>query len=277
MRVFVLSEQLPSAILAERPDLAANTDALSDKLAAQFPDKSGEPMSVDAMARLIGEALRLGRGEIPLTLVILDELQQFLGQNQDLTLRVQTIAERMSQKFGGRLFLVATGQQALTQVPYLQRILDRFPLQVQLRETDIDSVIRRMVLAKRAEQRLALDRMLASVSGELHRQLQGSKLKHSAADDADAPPDWPLLPACRRLWETILRELDSTRMRSSLRGQLRTTLDAAQEYAGRPLGHAVPLDFCIAAWRPTRSTRANCRAKPMSGSSACTAASLQAS
>lgn len=243
LRAFVLSEVLQAAILQERPSLAANNDALSDKLAAQFPERSGQPMSVDAMERLIAEALRLGRKEIPLTLVILDELQQFLGQNQELTLRVQTIAERMSQKFGGRLLLVATGQQALTQVPYLQRILDRFPLQVQLRETDIDSVIRQTVLAKKPEAGPVLDEMLASVSGELHRQLQGAKIKHSPSDDADAPLDWPLLPARRRLWETILRELDSTRMRSSLRGQLRTTLDAAREYAERPLGHAVPLDF----------------------------------
>lgn len=250
LRTFVLSEKLQTAILRARPSLAENVDVLSDRLATTFPDRAGEPMSVDEMERLIGEALRLGRKEIPLTLVILDELQQFLGENQELTLRVQTIAERMSQRFGGRLLLVATGQQALTQVPYLQRILDRFNLQVQLRETDIDSVIRQTVLAKKAEQRPALEAMLTGASGELHRQLQGSKLKHAAHDDMDAPLDWPLLPARRRLWETILRELDSTRMRSSLRGQLRTTLDAAQEYAGKPLGHAVPLDFLYRSMAP---------------------------
>lgn len=250
LRTFVLSEKLQTAILAARPTLAADIDALSDKLATTFPDRAGEPMSVDDMERLIGEALRLGRKEIPLTLVILDELQQFLGENQELTLRVQTIAERMSQRFGGRLLLVATGQQALTEVRYLQRILDRFPLQVQLRETDIDSVIRQTVLAKKAENRPALDAMLAGASGELHRQLQGSKLKHTSSDDTHAPLDWPLLPARRRLWETILRELDSTRMRSSLRGQLRTTLDAAKEYADKPLGHAVPLDFLYRSMAP---------------------------
>src|SRR5205823_4873772 len=55
--------------------------------------------------------------------------------------------------------------------------------------------------------------------------------------------DWPLLPSRRRVWERILRELDRTGLGGTLRGQLRTTLDAARTYADRPLGHAVPADF----------------------------------
>ena len=41
----------------------------------------------------------------------------------------------------------------------------------------------------------------------------------------------------------ILRELDRTGLGGTLRGQLRTTLDAARSYGDKPLGHAVPVDF----------------------------------
>jgi hypothetical protein len=41
----------------------------------------------------------------------------------------------------------------------------------------------------------------------------------------------------------ILRELDRTGLGGTLRGQLRTTLNAARTYGEKPLGHAVPVDF----------------------------------
>jgi len=243
LRTFALSTDLAEAILAEKPQLAPDADTLIDRLVSTFPDRSAVPMSVDAMESLIDRALRLGRSHLPLTLIILDELQQFLQQRPDQTLKVQSIAERLASNFKGRIMLVATGQQALTQVDYLQKLLDRFPVTVQLRETDIDSVIRKTVLAKKPEAMPALEARLAGASGEINRQLAGAKIRHTAADEKLAPLDWPLLPARRRLWEYILRELDSTQMRSSLRGQLRTTLDAARAYASRPLGTAVPTDF----------------------------------
>ena len=55
------------------------------------------------------KALSLGRNEIPLTLIILDEVQQFIREDSNLSLTIQTIAEELSSKFRGRVFLVATG------------------------------------------------------------------------------------------------------------------------------------------------------------------------
>jgi hypothetical protein len=242
MRTFVLSEKLQEAILAEKPSLAANAEALADRLDSGFPPPSADGITVDDMERLVREALKVGRPELPLTLIVVDELQQFLGQNQEMTLKVQNIAERLSSRFQGRVLLVATGQQALTDLPYLQKLFDRFPLAVSLTEADIDTVIRRTVLRKKPEASQQLKEMLDRVSGEVHRQLQGSKLKHTPTDDADAPLDWPFLPARRRVLEKILRELDRTNLKASLRGQLRTTLGTARRYAGRPLGTAVAFD-----------------------------------
>jgi hypothetical protein len=72
----------------------------------------------------------LGRKELPLTLVVLDEVQQFIRQDPGLTLKIQTIAERLAGRFDGRLLLVATGQQALSDVQNLQKLLDRFPVHI---------------------------------------------------------------------------------------------------------------------------------------------------
>lgn len=175
--------------------------------------------------------------------MVLDEVQQHLCQDPHRTLQLQTIAERLSNEFDGRVLLVCTGQQALSDVPNLQKLLGRFPVQVALGEADIDAVIRQTVLRKKPGAEPVIADMLARHAGEISRHLRGSPLAHRREDNETAPLDWPLLPSRRRVWELILAELDRTGLGGTLRGQLRTTLDAARRFANRPLGHAVPADF----------------------------------
>ena len=116
-------------------------------------------------------------------------------------------------------------------------------MQIALGEADVDSVIRKTVLRKKPETESSISTMLKTNAGEISRHLRGSKLAHTVHDDPEAVLDWPLLPSRRRVWERILRELDRTGLGGTLRGQLRTTLDAAKTYAPKPLGTAVPVDF----------------------------------
>jgi hypothetical protein len=241
IRNFILSPRFGDAVLRAKPELAASQAELSMLLRAQFPEPP--PMTVDLLETMGKKALLLGRKQLPLTLVVLDEVQQYIRQDPRLTLKIQTISERLSASFDGRVLLVATGQQALSDVPDLQKLLGRFPVQIGLGEADVDAVIRRTVLRKKAGADKPLAKMLTANAGEISRHLRGSRLAHTRDDDGDAVLDWPLLPSRRRVWERILRELDRTGLGGTLRGQLRTTLDAAKTYAGKPLGHAVPVDF----------------------------------
>lgn len=238
---FIVSPHFGTAVLKAKPDLANSAKELSGLLQSQFSEPP--PVTVDLLERVAHQALMLGRKEIPLTLVVLDEVQQFIRQEPGLTLKIQTIAEQLAGRFDGRLLLVATGQQALSDVQNLQKLLDRFPVQIALGEADIDSVIRKTVLRKKTEAETDIRGMLSANAGEISRHLRGSRLAHTVQDESEALLDWPLLPSRRRVWERILRELDRTRLGGTLRGQLRTTLDAARTYGEMPLGYAVPVDF----------------------------------
>ena len=241
IRNFILSPRFGAAVLKAKPDLANSAKELSGLLQSQFPEPP--PVTVDLLENVARQALMLGRKELPLTLVVLDEVQQFIRQDPSLTLKIQTIAERLAGRFDGRLLLVATGQQALSDVQNLQKLLDRFPIQIALGEADVDSVIRKTVLRKKADSEKDIRGMLSSNAGEISRHLRGSRLAHTVQDEGEAVLDWPLLPSRRRVWERILRELDRTGLGGTLRGQLRTTLDAARTYGEKPLGYAVPVDF----------------------------------
>jgi len=52
-------------------------------------------------------------------------------------------------KFKSKLLFVATGQSALSGMPNLQRLLGRFQITVQLSDTDVESVIRKIILRKK--------------------------------------------------------------------------------------------------------------------------------
>ena len=241
IRNFILSPRFSAAVLKAKPELAASAHELSSLLQSQFPEPP--PVTVDLLESVARQALMLGRKEIPLTLVVLDEVQQFIRQDPALTLKIQTIAERLSGRFDGRVLFVATGQQALSDVSNLQKLLDRFPVQIALGEADVDSVIRKTVLRKKTGADKDIKGMLGANAGEISRHLRGSRLAHTVQDEDEAVLDWPLLPSRRRVWELILRELDRTGLGGTLRGQLRTTLDAARTYGDLPLGYAVPVDF----------------------------------
>jgi hypothetical protein len=241
IRNFILSPKFGDAVLKAKPELADNSRELGSKLQALFPEPP--PVTIDLLETMARKALLIGRNELPLTLIVLDEVQQFIRQDPSLTLKIQTLVERLSGRFNGRILLVGTGQQALSDVPNLQKLLDRFPVQIALGEADIDTVIRKTVLRKKPGAEGDIKAMLDKHAGEISRQLHGSKLAHTMNDTEEAVLDWPLLPSRRRVWEHVLRELDRTGLGGTLRGQLRTTLDAAKTYGPKPLGHAVPVDF----------------------------------
>ena len=241
IRNFILSPRFGAAVLAAKPDLAGSSKELSGLLRSQFPEPP--VVTVDLLETMVRRALMLGRTELPLTLIVLDEVQQFIRQDPSLTLKIQTIAERLAGRFDGRVLLVTTGQQALSDVQDLQKLLDRFPVQIALGEADVDAVIRKTVLRKKTSSEKPIRSMLDTNAGEISSHLRGSRLAHTVQDDNEAVLDWPLLPSRRRVWERILRELDRTGLGGTLRGQLRTTLDAARSYGDKPLGHAVPVDF----------------------------------
>ncbi len=238
---FILSPRFAPALHHLRPDLASDAKMLRSFLREQFPEPP--PVTVDMLESLAKRALLAGRKEMPLTLIVLDEVQQFIRQDPSLTLTVQGIAEQLSSRFEGKLLLVATGQQALSDQPNLQKLMGRFKVQVSLSSADINSVIRKTILLKKPGAGANIAAMLEANAGEISRQLSGSRIAHTTADNADATLDWPLLPSRRRLWVEIMRALDPTRLGSTLRNQLSSTLDAARAYGDLPLGAAVPADF----------------------------------
>lgn len=235
-----VSGHLAKALLKARPDLA-HTEADARKLLKeQFPqvsDVTSEQMTAAIEAALSND------GAFPLTLVVLDEVQQYIGTDANQAFQVQEVTETLSKHFNGRLLFVATGQSALSGMPNLQRLMGRFPIQVMLGDWDVENVTRQIILAKKPSAQPEVETVWRSNLGEISRHLRGTKLEHVTEDEQVMSSDYPLLPVRRRFWERVLRTIDTTGTVSQLRSQLRVVHEAVLATADAPLGQVVSGDF----------------------------------
>lgn len=235
-----VSGHLAKALLKARPDLAHTEQDARKLLKEQFPqvtDVTSEQM-VTAIESALAE-----NGKFPLTLVVLDEVQQYIGADAEKAFQVQEVTETLSKHFNGKLLFVGTGQSALSGMPNLQRLMGRFPVQVMLGDWDVENVTRQIILAKKPTAKPEVEKVWRSNLGEISRHLRGTKLEHVTEDEDVMTSDYPLLPVRRRFWERVLRTIDTTGTVSQLRSQMRVVHEAVLATADNPLGHVVSGDF----------------------------------
>jgi hypothetical protein len=238
-----LSEPIAKAILKSKPGLAENVAKLLDLIAAQFPRV--ETIGREEFVKTIREEiLPLSFGDkIPCTIIILDEMQQFIGQDNNLAFDVQLLAEDLCSRFDGKFLLVGTGQNALTDTPNLQKLMARFRVPVQLSNTDIQTVIRKTILDKKPSVVACLNTKLEASSGEIARNLEGTVFGYLTEDKNTLVADYPLLPSTRKFWYKVLQVIDVAGTSGQLRNQLRIIDDSLKSIAELEVGQVVPADF----------------------------------
>lgn len=114
---------------------------------------------------------------------------------------------------------------------------------MELSDSDVETVTRRVVLAKKADKKKVIEDMTNAHAGEINRQLAGTRIAACAEDRDIIVDDYPLLPVRRRFWEHVLRAVDVPGTASQLRTQLKIVHEAVRQTAEEDLGTAVPADF----------------------------------
>ncbi|PHV48379.1 hypothetical protein CSQ91_21625 [Janthinobacterium sp. BJB301] len=235
-----VSMALAQSLLKHRPDLAGSQKDLRLILKSQFPEVSD--ITSDQLVHTVDAALSVD-GKFPLTLLVLDEVQQYIGADAEKAFQVQEVTETLSKHFNGKLLVVGTGQSALSGMPNLQRLMGRFPVQIMLGDWDVENVTRQIILAKKPSAQPQVEQVWRANLGEISRHLRGTKLEHVTDDEDVLTSDYPLLPVRRRFWERVLRTIDTTGTVSQLRSQLRVVHEAVLDTAEAPLGYVVSGDF----------------------------------
>jgi len=231
-----VSDAMAKAILAARSGFAGNTGEVKVLLEKQFPEKS--EISIEEMIAKIKQAIGT-KGKLPRTLIVLDEVQQYIGDKVERSKAVQDVQEQCCSRLGANVMFVATGQSALSGTPLLQKLQGRFPVLIELQDTDVEQVTREVVLKKKPSVEEKLSKFLDTQMGEIQRQLSGTNIALTTRDRKFLVQDYPILPVRRRFWERVLRAVDKAGTGAQLRTQLWIVYDAAQKTADLPLGNVV--------------------------------------
>ena len=237
---FYVAEGLHAALVEAKPKLFSSPVSCVETLNNLYPYV--QDVSSDHMLKAIRQALTKD-GKFPLTLIVLDEVQQYIGTSSERSIDVQEAVEACCKNIGGKLLFIGTGQTAVSGTSNLKKLEGRFTIRVELSDADVDAVIRQVILAKKAEAKSPIEQMMQTNLGEISRHLAGTTIGHQQDDIAYFPQDYPILPVRRRFWENTLRVLDQTGTDSQLRNQLSMIHKVIQTNLHENLGHVVPGDY----------------------------------
>ena len=237
---FYVAEGLHEALVKIKPNMFSSTTVCVETLNNQYPNV--QDISSGELVKNIREALTKD-GKFPLTLIALDEVQQFIGEDSQRSMDIQEVVETCCKNIGGRLLFIGTGQTAVTGTANLKKLEGRFTIRVELSDTDVDAVIRQIILAKKPNAISPIMEAMQTNLGEISRHLSGTTISHRQDDISYFAQDYPLLPVRRRFWENTLRVLDPTGTDSQLRNQLSMVHKAIQTNLSEPLGHVIPADY----------------------------------
>ena len=235
-----VSPVLGEALLKVDPRFR-DEDGLYALLSSEFAQPTD--ISTAEFLRMTREVLG-GKDGLPLTSLVLDEVQIYVRNNLERTREIVEVAEALGKQLDSRVLVVAAGQSALSSdVPEFGWMRARFTTSVELSDADVENVTRRVLLAKRPEKIEAVRQVLASHAGEIARQLSSTAIATRTEDQDILADDYPILPVRRRFWEQVLRAVDPAGTSAMLRAQLQIIHEALRGLADQPLGTVVPADF----------------------------------
>ena len=239
LKNFYVSTPLAEALLNADPHYGSTEGVLSS-IKVNFPSK--DTPTIKDVVDIIRQLFSVNK-KMPCTLIVIDEVQQYINDKVEKAMDVQEIAENCCKLLDSKVLLVGTGQSALIGTPVLERLQARFTIKVSLSDTDVENVIRNTVLAKKPEKIDDIKKVINNNQGEVSRHLQSTRIAATSADEEDYPLDYPLLPVRRRFWEKVLRNVDASGGSAQLRTQLRIVFDAARDTAEKELGSVVAADY----------------------------------
>lgn len=176
-------------------------------------------------------------------LFVIDEIGQYVGSNSNKILDLQGLAENLKTIGGGKVWIVATAQQTLTEddpriainSPELFKLKDRFPITVELESSDIREICYRRLLGKSPEGAKQLADLFDRHGAQLRHNVKLADAKgYDAALDRDGFVNlYPFLSAHFDILLHLLGALAKSTGGIGLRSAIKVVQDILVEGAGQ--------------------------------------------
>ncbi|TIL78312.1 MAG: BREX system P-loop protein BrxC, partial [Mesorhizobium sp.] len=173
---------------------------------------------------------------------VIDEIGQYVGSQQTKILDLQGLAQNLKDLGGGKVWIVGTAQQTLTEddpraainSPELYKLKDRFPITVALESSDIKEICIRRLLGKSSAGITELGTLFDRHGQALrqHTKLTDAKFYDSGFDREIFTNLYPFLPAHFDILLHLLGALAKSTGGIGLRSAIKVIQDILVEGAG---------------------------------------------
>lgn len=223
-----------------------------------FPDATAfQKLRVDEAEKeneRVAEMLELVRRRSgkPNIIFILDEVGQYIAARDNLILNLDGLAKNVKNLGGGKVWLIATAQQTLTEddpnarfnSAKLFKLADRFPIRIDLEASDIREICYNRLLTKSPTGDKTLSALFDSHGPALkhHTQLTGTRYYKSALEKDDFRKLYPFLPQHFDILLALLGRLAKTSGGIGLRSAIKVIQDVLVDQSGLRSGQALLAD-----------------------------------
>ncbi len=194
-----------------------------------------------------------GKGKDFRLLFCVDEVGQYIGDDGDLMINLQSIVEEVGSKCRGKVWVMVTSQEAIDSVVKISgddfsKIQGRFNTRLSLSSASVDEVIKKRILEKTED----ADRLLRLVYDKEHAVLKNLFTFNDAvldikgyADGAEFSATYPFVPYQFIIIQKVLAEIrkhgnSGKHLSGGERSMLSGFQEAAQKIQGKDENAIVP-------------------------------------
>lgn len=189
---------------------------------------------------------------------LVDEVSQYVGQNKELLLNLQTIVEMISEYLNSRVWIACTAQQDLSEVVQgvdsadhrdeFGKILGRFDTRISLESNDPTYITQKRVLDKSSTGIKELNTLYKSNKDAIEHQFNlGSSLYRGYNSEEDFQLSYPFVPYQFKLIGDVLDAFQQlryviTQVKDNARSVIGLTHYTAKNHADAEVGSFVSFD-----------------------------------
>lgn len=230
------------------------TRDISEESARNWFNKAEEnyTLSIEKFAKRVNEYLE-NKGNNHHVVFLVDEIGQYIGEDSQLMLNLQTVVEDLGIHCGGKCWVLVTSQQDIDSITKVKgndfsKIQGRFNTRLSLSSANVDEVIKKRILAKNQGSKESLEILYdknSSILKNLITFTSDTAEMKTYQNDKDFAEVYPFIPYQFNLLQKVFEEVrthgaSGKHISEGERSLLGAFQESAIKYKDEEIGALIP-------------------------------------
>lgn len=234
-------------------DTLVDMDFMSEAAARNWCEKAAEPykISIEDFAKRV-KAYIDRKGNNHHVAFLVDEVGQYIGDDSNLMLNLQTVREELGKECNGKAWVIVTSQQDIDSITKVKgndfsKIQGRFDTRISLSSANVDEVIKKRILDKKNTAAQMLRLLYGQKSTTIKNKIvfNDGVEKKLYADENDFALVYPFVPYQFNLLASVLTSIrthgaSGKHLSEGERSMLAMFKESAMDYKEHEEGTLIP-------------------------------------